>query len=117
TMLAINALAAAFLQPVGSLVLSAQRIQLAGAHLERIADVMGAEPEQDVSKVGPAPPLRGAIELRNVSFRYDSHSPHVLEDISICIYPGQKVALVGRTGSGKSTLAKLLLGVYTSTQG
>jgi ATP-binding cassette subfamily B protein len=117
TMLAINALAAAFLQPVGSLVLSAQRIQLAGAHLERIADVMGAEPEQDVSKVGPAPPLRGAIELRNVSFRYDSHSPHVLEDISICIYPGQKVALVGRTGSGKSTLAKLLLGVYTPTQG
>ncbi len=48
TMLAVNALAAAFLQPVGSLVASAQRLQHAEAHLERIADVMRAEPEQNL---------------------------------------------------------------------
>ena len=117
TMLAINALAAAFLQPVGSLVVSGQRLQLAGTHLERIADVMQAQPEQDANVVRPAPPLSGRIELRNVSFRYDSHSPNVLENVSLNIYPGQKVALVGRTGSGKSTLAKLLLGLYTPTEG
>jgi ABC-type bacteriocin/lantibiotic exporter with double-glycine peptidase domain len=116
-MLAVNALAAAFLQPVGSLVLSAQRLQLAGAHLERIADVMQAEPEQDRHKVRPAPRLSGKIELRNVSFRYDTHAPNVLDDISLTIYPGQKVAVVGRTGSGKSTLAKLLLGLYLPTEG
>lgn len=117
TMLAINALAAAFLQPVGSLVLGAQRLQLAGAHLERIADVMQANPEQDRSDVRPTPKLTGRIELRDVSFRYDSHSPNVLDHISLTIYPGQKVALVGRTGSGKSTLAKLLLGLYLPTEG
>jgi ABC-type bacteriocin/lantibiotic exporter with double-glycine peptidase domain len=117
TMLAINALAASFLQPVGSLVLGAQRIQLAGAHLERIADVMQAKPEQDLCDARPAPKLIGRIELRDVSFRYDSHSPNVLDHISFTIYPGQKVALVGRTGSGKSTLAKLLLGLYLPTEG
>jgi ABC-type bacteriocin/lantibiotic exporter with double-glycine peptidase domain len=117
TMLAVNALAAAFLQPVGSLVLSAQRLQLAGAHLARIADVMQAEPEQDRCKVAPAPRLTGRIELRNVSFRYDTHAPKVLDNISFTVYPGQKVAIVGRTGSGKSTLAKLLLGLYQPTEG
>ena len=117
TMLAVNALAAAFLQPVGSLVLSAQRLQLAGAHLERIADVMQAEPEQDRRTVRLAPRLSGKIEMRNVSYRYDAHSPKVLDNISLTIYPGQKVAVVGRTGSGKSTLAKLLLGLYLPTEG
>jgi ATP-binding cassette, subfamily B, bacterial len=117
TMLAVNALAAAFLQPVASLVLGAQRLQLAGAHLERIADVMQANPEQDRRKVCPAPRLSGKIELRNVSFRYDPHAPKVLDNISLTIGPGQKVAVVGRTGSGKSTLAKLLLGLYLPTEG
>lgn len=75
TMLAMNALAAAFLQPLASLVMSAQRLQLAGAQLERIADVMQSQPEQDTRAVRATPVLRGAIELRNVSFRYDAHSP------------------------------------------
>ena len=117
TMLAVNALAAAFLQPVASLVLSAQRLQLAGAHLERIADVMQAEPEQDRRRVRATPRLTGRIELRHVSFRYDTHAPKVLDDISLTICPGQKAAVVGRTGSGKSTLAKLLLGLYQPTEG
>ena len=117
TMLAVNVLSAAFLQPVGSLVLSAQRLQLAAAHLERIADVMRAEPEQDRTKVFAAPRFTGRIELRNVSFAYDTGAPKVLDNISLTIFPGQKVAVAGRTGSGKSTLAKLLLGLYQPTEG
>jgi ATP-binding cassette subfamily B protein len=117
TMLAVNGLAAAFLQPVAALVMSGQRLQLAGTHLNRIADITQAVPEQDSKMVPQAPRLKGGIELRNVSFRYDVQSPRVLRDISLTIYPGQKVALVGRTGSGKSTLAKLLLGLYTPTEG
>jgi ABC-type bacteriocin/lantibiotic exporter with double-glycine peptidase domain len=116
-MFALNALAASFLQPLGSVVMSAQRVQLAGSYLERIADVMHAKPEQKLESVNPAPKLSGKIELRNVSFRYDTHSPKVLQDITLSIDPGQKVALVGRTGSGKSTLARLLLGLYTPTTG
>src|SRR5581483_1141684 len=59
----------------------------------------------------------GNIELKNVSFRYASDGEMVLRNITIQIKPGQKIALVGRTGSGKSTLGKLLLGLYTPTEG
>ena len=117
TMLAVNALATSFLLPVASLVLSVQRVQLARAHVERIADVMQAEPEQRFGSVADAPRLSGRIELRGVSFRYDAHSRKVLDNVSLTIHPGQKVALVGRTGSGKSTLGKLLLGLYLPTEG
>jgi ABC-type bacteriocin/lantibiotic exporter with double-glycine peptidase domain len=117
TMLALNALAASVMGPLASLIANGQRLQLVGSHLERIADVLQAEPEQDPLTVSRAPRQTGAIELRNVSFRYNPKAPLVLNDISIKIEPGQKVALVGRTGSGKSTLARLLLGFHEPTSG
>ncbi|HKP72499.1 MAG TPA: peptidase domain-containing ABC transporter, partial [Pyrinomonadaceae bacterium] len=117
TMLALIALAASFLTPLSSLASNAQRWQLVGSHLERIADVLEAEIEQDIQTVREAPTLTGRVELKRVSFRYEQTSPFVLTDISLSIQPGQKVALVGRTGSGKSTLAKLLLSLYTPTEG
>jgi HlyB family type I secretion system ABC transporter len=117
TMLALNALAASVLLPLASLVSSGQQLQLVRAHLERLADVADAEPEQDLKHVQAAPPCSGKVELRHVSFRYDAQAPQVLRDITVTIGAGQKVALVGRTGSGKSTLAKLLLGLYTPSEG
>lgn len=117
TMLALNALAAAFLAPLTSLVSSGQRLQLAGAHLERLADVLEAEPEQELPEVQTASQLRGRIEVEHLSFRYDREAPFVLRDISLAIEPGQTIALVGRSGSGKSSLAKLLLGLYMPTEG
>jgi ATP-binding cassette subfamily B protein len=116
-MLALNSMALLVLSPLSSLVHSAQRLQLTGAHLDRIADVLEASPEQR----GAAQPfqerLRGAIELRQVSFRYHTDAPLVLRDISISIEAGQKVAIVGRSGSGKSTLGHLLLRLYEPTSG
>ncbi len=117
TMLALNALAASFLRPLASLISNGQRLQLVGAQLERLVDVLEAEPEPDWGLAQPAPRLTGGMELRNVSFRYDPNAPPVLRDISVTVEPGQKVALVGRSGSGKSTLAKLLLGLYVPTEG
>jgi ATP-binding cassette subfamily B protein len=116
-MLALNTLAAAFLAPLSSLAANGQNLQGARAHFERIADVVGAEPEQNPQQVHIPPPLTGHIELWNVSFQYDPNTPPVLKDITVQIRPGQKVALVGRTGSGKSTLGKLLIGLVTPTKG
>ncbi len=117
TMLALVTLASSFLAPLGSLVTSGQRLQMVHSHLERVADVMEAEPEQDIHAVQDPPRLSGHIRLENVSFRYDPQSPVVLHDIDLVIHPEQKVAIVGRTGSGKSTLGNLLLGLYLPTQG
>jgi ABC-type bacteriocin/lantibiotic exporter with double-glycine peptidase domain len=117
TMLALNALTASVLGPLAVLISNGQRLQLVGSHLERIADVLQAEPEQDPQTVSRAARQTGSIELQNVSFRYNPKAPLVLKDISIKIEPGQKIALVGRTGSGKSTLARLLLGFYEPSSG
>jgi ABC-type bacteriocin/lantibiotic exporter with double-glycine peptidase domain len=117
TMLALNALAIAFLTPLASLVSSGQQLQLVRSHLERLTDVLEAEPEQNVQCVHQPPKLTGRITLEHVGFRYDPQSPDVLKDIDLTIEPGQRVAIVGRTGSGKSTLGKLLLGLYLPTQG
>ncbi|WP_420628005.1 peptidase domain-containing ABC transporter [Candidatus Leptofilum sp.] len=117
TMLALNTLAVAFLVPLSSLVSSGRQLQLVTAHLDRVADVLDAKPEQDLSQVQIAPILQGHISIENVSFRYDENAPFILQGISATILPGQKVAIVGRTGSGKSTLAKLLVGLYTPTSG
>jgi HlyB family type I secretion system ABC transporter len=117
TMLAINALAIAFLAPLSSLLSHGQQLQLVSAYMDRFSDVLEAEPEQDPRTVLRASRLTGRIELRDVSFRYEAHAPLALRGISCTIEPGQKVALVGRTGSGKSTLVKLLLGFYTPTEG
>jgi ATP-binding cassette, subfamily B, bacterial len=117
TMLALNALGMSCLLPIASLVASGQQLQLAGAHLDRIADVVREEPEQNLQLVQLTPPLSGQIELKGVNFGYAQHAPLVLRDISLRIEPGQKIALIGRTGSGKSTLARLLLGLCTPTAG
>jgi ABC-type bacteriocin/lantibiotic exporter with double-glycine peptidase domain len=117
TMLAISALAVSFLIPLSSLASSAQKLQVARAHFDRLADVLGSEPEQNLQQVRIPPELKGSLELKNVSFQYDPNTPPVLNDISVRIRPGQKVALVGKTGSGKSTLGKLLIGLMTPTKG
>ncbi|HZO75820.1 MAG TPA: peptidase domain-containing ABC transporter [Ktedonobacteraceae bacterium] len=116
-MLGLLALATAFLTPLSSLVSNGQRLQLVHSHLERIADVMEAKPEQDPQAVKQPPSLSGHIRLEDVCFRYDPNSAPVLKNISVTITPGQKVAIVGRTGSGKSTLGSLLLGLYLPSEG
>jgi ABC-type bacteriocin/lantibiotic exporter with double-glycine peptidase domain len=117
TMLALNVLVGEFLAPLASLASSGQLLQVARSHIERLADVVEAEPEQHRQQVKQSPRLTGNIALKQVSFQYDPNAPKVLKDITIQIDAGQKIAIVGRTGSGKSTLGKLLLGLCLPTEG
>ncbi len=61
--------------------------------------------------------LSGGIELNNVSFRYNENMPLVLDNLSLKIYSGQYVAIVGQTGCGKSTLFRILLGFEKPQKG
>jgi ATP-binding cassette, subfamily B, bacterial len=116
-MLATITLASNVLVPLSSLFENARQFQLFGSHIERLEDVLSAEPEQRPG-VAPSPPrLRGAIELQQLSFRYGAGAQLVVRDVDLRIEPGTMLAIVGRTGSGKSTLLSLLLGLYAPTGG
>jgi ATP-binding cassette, subfamily B, bacterial len=117
TMLALMTLAIGFLTPLTTLVQSGLQLQLLGGYIERIDDVLTAEPEQQPESVRRAPKLAGRIEVERVSFRYGSQAPWVVRDVSAAIEPGACVAIVGPSGSGKSTLAHLLMGLYRPEEG
>jgi len=115
-MLALSALAAGFLGPLSNLVTTALELQELRSHIERIDDVMSTAPEQDRNRAA-APLLKGAVALERVGFRYRDDQAWVLQDVSVEIDSGQKVALVGRSGAGKSTLARLIVGLYRPASG
>ncbi len=58
----------------------------------------------------------GSIVLDGVSFSYEKEKPFI-QDLNLCIKPGQKVAIVGPTGCGKTTLINLLMGFYEIDKG
>jgi ATP-binding cassette subfamily B protein RaxB len=62
-------------------------------------------------------PLQGALELRNVSFRYADSEPLVLENVNLTIEPGEFVTITGPSGGGKTTLVKIMLGLLEPTSG
>jgi ABC-type bacteriocin/lantibiotic exporter with double-glycine peptidase domain len=117
TMLALSVLAVGFLEPLGQLVSTGVQLQLLSSYMARINDVLDTPREQHGLNVVAAKVLTGHIEARSISFRYGPLAPLVVNDVSLTIRAGQRVAIVGRSGSGKSTLAHLLLGLYEPDSG
>lgn len=121
TLVAFSALQLQLLPPVGSLSQMVVQVQSSMALFERIFAYLDMAP--DITDAPDAIDLpveraRGAISLRNVTFRYPSVNPSVasscnaLTDITLDIEPGQFAAIVGASGSGKTTLFYLLMRLY-----
>ena len=117
-----------FLQPIGRFVQFADSFQILEADLQRIDDVLDTPEDPALESVNDSARGRvatlsgrlrmaGRIELRNVTFGYHPNRPPLIENMSLTVEPGQRIALVGPTGSGKSTLLKLVSGEYTPWSG
>jgi ATP-binding cassette subfamily B protein len=125
TLVAFTTLQMQVLPPINALMQMVVEVQSSLALFERIFtyldlphDIVDAPNAIDL----PSEQLRGAISLRDVSFRYpsgDGSTPGrwALADLSLDIEPGQLAAVVGPSGSGKTTLSYLLARLYDVTEG
>ena len=86
-------------------------------YIQKIRDFLNTEPKivSEGDKIATKEAKR--IDLENVSFSYKADTPSVINDISLFIKPGRKIALVGYNGAGKTTLVKLLMRLYDPTSG
>ena len=87
--------------------------------MARLVKILDTPPViKDTEATNPAiTSLTGAIEFRNVTFRYGPSTRDVLDNISLTIPAGTTLAVVGYTGSGKTTLVNLIPRLQDSTQG
>ena len=83
---------------------------------DRIGEIFHATGMQETAK-GAEHTFRGEIALDHVTFRYEGASEAAVQNVSMHILPGQKIAVIGGTGSGKSTLVQLLLSFRLPTEG
>lgn len=119
-LVAFNVLVGNITRPILNLIDLWREFQEINVALERLNEVFDAKPEEDTTKQAliHIPRMRGHIKLENVIFRYPTRPDrNALQNINLEVYPGQSVALVGRSGAGKSTFANLLLRLHEPTQG
>ena len=92
------------------------QFRLLGLHLDRLADIVTAVPEAEIIETRTLN-VKGAIKVRDLSFRYGAADDLVLQGIGLDVAPGEFVAITGPSGGGKTTLLKLLVGLHRPTSG
>ncbi len=105
--------------PVASLGYTVNRFQQSMASWKRIDQVLTEDvkiadhshTDQEIDTI------EGAIEFKNVSFKYPEAEEYALKDVNLKVEPGENAAIVGRTGSGKTTLVQLVPRLYDVTEG
>lgn len=119
---AFQSFLASFISPAMTMVTAGQTLQEMRTQMERVEDVM-EYPEDPYFSDAPVSEdknydkLSGAVELRNVTFGYSKLDPPLIENFSLNLKPGGRVALVGASGCGKSTISKLISGLYQPWSG
>jgi NHLM bacteriocin system ABC transporter peptidase/ATP-binding protein/NHLM bacteriocin system ABC transporter ATP-binding protein len=120
-LVAFQTMVQSFFKPIDSLVSFSSKLQELEANLERLDDVLQNPEDSEMQEERSLfqnesdrhiYKLSGQVELRNLSFGYSTTESPLIEDFSLNVEPGQRIAIIGKTGSGKSTVAKLITGLH-----
>lgn len=120
--MAFQGFLSSFTGPATQLISAGQTIQELRTDMERIEDVMRypSDPacvDTPLDEALEYDKLSGAVELKNVTFGYSRLAEPLIQDFSMTLKQGSRVAFVGSSGCGKSTLAKLISGLYQPWSG
>ena len=85
------------------------------ASYKRFEEFLGLKDDDQLRNGNAISAAVGEIAIKNLSFQYEERK--IIDDLSLSIKKGEKIALVGESGSGKSTLIKILLGLLKYNQG
>lgn len=137
-LVAFQSLMSSFIQPVNELVGLGGKLQEVEGDMKRLDDVLrypidplvandekrSSDPEtqkgltsRDGYQLTETCKLSGTLELRNITFGYSKLDAPLIENFSLTLKPGMRVALVGGSGCGKSTLSKIIAGLYEPWEG
>ncbi|MGG5252261.1 ABC transporter ATP-binding protein [Neobacillus sp. SM06] len=106
------------IEPVQRLTHMSTQLQEGITGFQRFMEIMKLKPAiESKPNAIVLDPVVGRIEFRQVTFRYEEHLKNVLENLSLCIEPGEYIALVGQSGVGKTTLCSLIPRFYEATEG
>ena len=105
-----------FLTPVTTLINFMEQLQDGISGFERFCEILDTAPEEDSKDAIDLADCRGHIEFKNVYYEYEG-SNEVLQDFSIDIPVGKKLALVGPSGGGKTTICHLIPHFYDVKNG
>jgi subfamily B ATP-binding cassette protein MsbA len=92
-------------------------IQRGLAAAEVVFSLIDEAPEKSTTTEHGGLRLKGEIEFKNISFSYPGENKLALDQLSLRIPSGERLALVGKSGSGKSTITSLIAGFYSKTSG
>jgi ATP-binding cassette, subfamily B, bacterial MsbA len=104
------------ISPIKHITAANEDFQIGLAAAQSVFEVIDSPVEDDEGERQVAQ-LKGEIEFKNVSLRYENAKRLALDDLSFTVKPGEKVALVGRSGGGKTSLVNLLPRFYELQQG
>jgi len=104
------------LTPAKAISKASYGVKRGNAAAERVMEILNSEsPLKDIPNALTKTDFESAIEIKNISFKYEDDL--VLKNFSISVPKGKSVALVGQSGSGKSTIANLVTRFYDVNEG
>ena len=107
-----------FTDPVKKLVSFTEQFQNGYSGFERFLEILSIAPDiKDKPDAVSVAKVKGEIEFRDVSFRYEDQTEQVLRGLSLRVKAGEYVALVGPSGAGKTTLCSLIPRFYEVSEG